>query len=155
MEKIQIKIEKALTIIEEMIKPIAITREIGISPSWLTAKQTQCMNRHNKPIVFIDRDIPIINKSITSIGEKLYNIQLVYSSGREEVILKIKEALKYIKSSYLIYDILKKEKRWFQSRMAKPSKEGKKSSFTEDEVIYINLAIRDIANRLLSIEVIL
>lgn len=152
-EKIQIHVEKALTIIQKMIKNVAITREMGVADSWIACKQNHNIILASGDVFgFSKRDMIKINEALASIGKRLFNTQIVYSNDRDAVISQIKDVLSVVKSSY-IYDALGKKKRWFETRLAKPFSTGRKSSFSEEDVININLIIRDIAGKLLSIEI--
>ena len=152
-EKIQICAEKALTIIQKMVKTIAITREMGVSDAWIANKQNHnIILASGEEFGFAKQDMKKINDALHSIGERLLHTQIRYSNDRDAVISQIKDVLSVVKSSY-IYDTLGKKKRWFESRLAKPSPAGKKSSFSEDDITNINLIIKGIAINVLSIEV--
>lgn len=80
---------------------------------------------------------------------------VVYEEEREEVIEQIKELRKLVSMQFLCVEMLKKNKRWIDSRMKARSKEGKACSFKEDDIHAINKAAMQIANELKSTELIL
>lgn len=153
-EKIQIQVEKGLTIINKMVKYSALTREAGMTPAWLSAKINHNVVNGIR-CDFYEKDVLLINSVLVSIGERLMKVRITYSPVRETVVSQIKEVLKTVQSEYVYDKYIRKDKRWFFNRLIKPTKEGKKCSFTEDDILLVNLAVREVANNLLSIELIL
>lgn len=146
-EKIQIQVERGITIINEMVKYSTLTKEAGMSPAWLSVKIKHSVINGVR-YDFSEQDISLINKAIESIGERMLQVCITYSPSRDQVNSQIKEAVKAVQSEYIYDKCLRKNKKWFFNRLL----EGGKCSFTEDDILLINLAIREIANNLLSIE---
>lgn len=150
-EKLKINIYKGLPIIMEKINTVALTAVMGKSNAWIYNK----LNHHvidGKAKVFIEEDLPLINNGLHALGCEITSTLIEYNADRENVINQIKELRKLVSMQYLCVEMLKKNKRWMDSRMCSRSKEGKACSFKEDDILRINMAAMQIANELKSIE---
>lgn len=152
MDKLKIDVEKALPLIEEMIKLIALAKEIGRSNVWLVNRKNH--NQGSSGVFYFSKEgISKLNSGIESIGSRLLQTRILYSKEREDTILQIKKLSETVQLSYIYEKRMEKNKSWFCNRTKKSLKGANLSSFSEDDVLAINLAIMDIANKLLSIEI--
>ena len=153
-EKIQIDIYKGLPMVMEKINTVALAAVIGKADTWIHAKL-----RHNvlngKERYFNEEDLSLINNGLRLLGDEITHSMIVCNPNREDVISQIKELRKTVSMPYIYTECMKVSKRWFESRMAKRSKEGKACSFKEDDILKINMAAMQIANELKSIEFVL
>lgn len=152
MDKLKIDVEKALPLIEEMIKPIALAKEIGRSNVWLINRKNHNQGSSGE-FKFSKEGIFKLNSGIESIGSRLLQTRISYSKEREDTILQIKKLSETVQLSYIYEKRMGKNKSWFCNRTKKSLKGSNLSSFSEDDVLAINLAIMDIGNKLLSIEI--
>lgn len=152
MDKLKIDVEKALPLIEEMIKPIALAKEIGRSNVWLVNRKNHNQGSSGE-FKFTKEGVSKLNSGIESIGSKLLQTRILYSKDREETVLQIKKLSGTVQLRYIYENRMGKSKSWFFNRTKKSLKDLSVSSFSEDDVLAINLAIMDIANKLLSIEI--
>lgn len=152
MEKIRIQYEKALPMIQEMIKTVALAAEIGKTSSWIHNKKNHNTMR-GRERTFNEADISELNKGLESIGNRLLKTVISCHSGREDIIAQLKSLSTTVAMPY-IYDVkMGKGRTWYNHRMKKESPSGLKYYFREDDVLFMNMAIREIANKLLSIEI--
>lgn len=152
-ERIKIEVYQGLPIIQEMIKDLAITREMGESVSWLGKRQTKNMSR-NFQFTFTAGDVVKLNAALWRIGERLSSTRIEFSEARQEVIDQIKEKLSDVFLPYIYLNKLEAKKHWWNYRMANDQAKGQKCTFKPEDVLKINLAIAEIAARLLSIELV-
>lgn len=153
-EKLQIDIYKGLPMVMEKINTVALNAVMGMSTSWIYNK----LNHYvidGKAKKFIEEDLPLINNGLYALGCEIASTLIEYNADRENVINQIKELRKLVSMQYLCVEMLKKNKRWMDSRMCSRSKEGKACSFKEDDILRINMAAMQIANELKSIEMVL
>lgn len=152
-ERIKIEVYQGLPIIQEMIKDLAITREMGESVSWLSSRQKKRMSR-NFQFVFTESDVQKLNEALWRIGERLKMLRLEYREVRQENIDQIKEKLSEIYLPYVYLEKMGMKDYWWNARMVRSDAKGTKASFKPEDVLKINLAIAEIAARLLSIELV-
>lgn len=151
MGKLQINIEKGLPMVQKMVKTVIISNIIGKNSGWIYYRQNHYIIKR-KVHEFVQSDVDAINEAITVIGEQLKEKMITYSDNREEVIRQVKEVSTIVKSAYIYGERLGKNRMWWENRLKKVSKNGLCSSFSADDVLNINLAVMDIANKLLGIE---
>lgn len=150
----QVNIYEGLPMILEKINCVALTSVIGKSDSWIRNKLAHHVIK-GKAKEFILTDLEIINKGLILLGDEIMQNLIDYKEDREEVIVQIKELRKIVSMPYIYLDILKVQKRWFESRMRPRPEGGKVCSFKEDDIHAINKAAMLIANELKSTELIL
>ena len=150
-EKLKINIYKGLPIILEKINAVALAAVIGMSDSWMYQKLRRSVKKGYEQ-VFKEEDLPLINNGLHALGCEIASSLIEYNTDRENVINQIKELRKLVSMQYLCVEMLKKNKRWMDARMCSRSKEGKASSFKEDDILRINMAAMQIANELRSVE---
>ena len=97
----------------------------------------------------------LINNGLEILGDEILQSLVTYSSDRDAVIAQIKDLRGLVCMPYIYEDVLKVKKSWFDSRMRPRNKEGKATSFKEDDILRINMAAMQIANELKSIELVL
>lgn len=155
MEKQRIKLEvyQGLPIVQEMIKDLAITREMGESIVWIGQRQFKRTIR-NYQFTFTKEDVVKLNEAIWRIGERLAATTIEYSENRQIVIDQIKGKLSEVFLSFICTNKLQKSIHWWNDKMKKTSSKGNKTSFKQDDILKINLAVAEIAARLLSIELV-
>lgn len=151
MEKLRIKIEKGLPIVQEMVKTVIISNKIGKSSGWIYYRQKHYVLK-DKRYEFVQTDIDAINEAIISIGKRLKEMVIKYSENREEVIRQVRAVSEIVKMAYIYNKKLGKKKDWWDNRMRNVPKSGLCSSFSGDDILNINLAVMEIANKLLAIE---
>lgn len=155
MERQRIKLEvyQGLPIIQEMIKDLAITKEMGEAINWIGQRQFKRTIR-NFTYSFTKEDVAKLNAAIWRIGERLSATTIEYNEDRQQVINQIKEKLSSIFLSFICTNKLQKSIHWWNDKMKNSESKGSKSSFKPEDVTKINLAVAEIAARLLSIELI-
>lgn len=153
MEKQRIKLEvyQGLPIIQEMIKDLAITKEMGEAINWIGQRQFKRTTR-NFTYSFTKEDVAKLNAAIWRIGERLSVTTIEYNEDRQLVINQIKEKLSSIFLSFICTNKLQKSIHWWNDKMKNSESKGNKTSFKSEDIAKINLAVAEIAARLLSIE---
>lgn len=153
MERIKIEVYQGLPIIQEMIKDLAITKEMGESCNWICCRQKRQMSR-NFQFTFTASDVEKLNQAIWRIGERLQHTRIEYIEVRQEVIDQIKQKLSDVFLSFVCLNKMKVRQTWWNNRMKNTDSKGTKASFNSEDVLKINLAVAEIAARLLSIELV-
>lgn len=152
-ERIKIEVYQGLPIIQEMIKDLAITREMGEVITWLNQRQNKRVIR-NFEYSFTATDVIKLNEAIWRIGVRLSTIRVENSENRQDVINQIKEKLSELWLPYIYATKMGKKPYWWNDRMKNSETKGNKSSFSAEDILKINLAIAEIAARLLSVELV-
>lgn len=154
-EKIKVPVKQALPMIAEMIKFKYVTDYIGKSSSWIYHK----MNHETTTTTskgFSKLDINLLNKVFQEIGEKLLSIRITpHDVGniietRKDIVSQIKNLSQIVSMPFIYIDKLGKNITWYKKRMYCPEK----YQFKDEDITLINMAIVEIANKLLSIELI-
>lgn len=155
MERQRIKLEvyQGLPIIQEMIKDLAITKEMGEAINWIGQRQFKRTIR-NFTYSFTKEDVAKLNAAIWRIGERLSATTIEYNEDRQQVINQIKEKLSPIFLSFICTNKLQKSIHWWNNRLKSSDAKGTKANFQPEDIVKINLAVAEIAARLLSIELI-
>lgn len=155
MERQRIKLEvyQGLPIVQEMIKDLAITREMGENACWLDRRQNKRMSR-NFQFTFTENDVAKLNAAIWRIGERLAAANVEFTGTRQDVIDQIRLKLSDVYLPYIYEGRLGVKKYWWNARMVNSESKGTKANFHSEDVIKINLAVAEIATRLLSIELV-
>lgn len=156
MERQRIKLEvyQGLPIVQEMIKDLAITKEMGEVQNWIGQRQFKRMSR-NFQFTFTENDVAKLNAAIWRIGERLAATRIEYSDARQDVIDQIKGKLSDVYLPYVYLVKLGVKKYWWNYRMANDYAKGQKCTFKPEDILNINLAVAEIATRLLNIELVL
>lgn len=152
MEKYKIQVHEAIPLVHEMIKMVALGAEIGKSSSWIHNKQNGNVS-NGKKNEFIQSDIDLINRGLQSMGKRLMETHIVYSEDREAVIGQVKEVSSAVNMPYIYLKRMGKNRTWYSNRVKKETPPAAKTSFSENDILSINMNIREIAIRLLSIEI--
>lgn len=155
MEKQRIKLEvyQGLPIVQEMIKDLAITKEMGENVAWLDRRQNRRMSR-NFQFTFTENDVVKLNAAIWRIGERLAATTIEYTGVRQQVIEQIRQKLSDIYLPYIYESRLGMKKYWWNARMVNSESKGTKANFHSEDILKVNLAVAEIATRLLSIELV-
>lgn len=155
-EKIKMSIKQALPMIAEMVKLKYVTDTLGKSSGWIYHKLN-----HEKTTTtskgFNQSDIEILNDLFQRIGEKLVSTRLYIPSGenkdasqvRQEVIEQMQTVSEIVSMPYIYVGKMGKKTEWYLNRMRRNST---KASFKQEDINLFNLAIVEIGNKLLSIE---
>lgn len=149
--RLKIEVYQGLPIIQEMIKDLAITKEMGQSSNWINQRQFKRMTR-NFTFEFTPNDVAKLNAALWRIGERLGGVRIEYSEIRQDVIDQIKALSADIWLPYIYDKKIVVKKCWWDNRMKRTEAKGTKANFTMEDVLKINLAVAEIAARLLSIE---
>lgn len=149
--KLQVNIYKGLPKVLEKVKSVALSAVIGKSNAWLNQKLDHYVVK-GRPQEFYPQDLPLLNDGIARLGDEILNSLVTYDADREKVIVQMKTLAKMVCMPYIYGEVLKKQRLWYANRTRKRSTEGKASSFSEDDVLAINMAAMNIANELKSIE---
>lgn len=143
----RIGVEMGLPIVRAMITDTAIRNELGETCQWLGNKERRSKIKAHQ--------VAKVNEAAWSIARQLASVRIQYSDDRQAVIDQIKTLLKPVKFSFIYERHLGKDVTWWTYRTrALYGKGGYGYTFTEEEVLEINLAVSDIVNRLLSIELV-
>lgn len=150
-EKLKANVYQALPLIFEKIKVVALEKVMGRTDAWVT------MRLHNnmmggKPLSFSEDDLVLVNRGLEKLGEQIAGVLVQFSDDRDAVIAGIRNANIYIAMPYIYEEVWKKDRQWFANRMRKRKPGGKASSFKEEDILKMNMAIMQIANELRSIE---
>ena len=144
--RIKIPFQKGAMLVREMLTTKGIEAELGITCSWLYNTKRFC---NVKP-----GHVDAMNCAMWGIADKLAEVHIEYSEDRQAVIDQIKLHLKPVKLKYIYEKHLGHDTQWWSFRTAKLYGNGYGYSFTEDDVLRINLAIEDIVARLRRIELV-
>jgi len=158
-EKIKVPVKQALPMIAEMVKLKYVTDALGKSSGWIYNKLNH-ETTTSKSNGFNQSDINLLNNLFQEIGEKLINTRISIPSEenkdpiqkRKEVIEQILSVSEIISMPFIYKNKMGKNLTWYLNRMRRNSL---KASFKQDDINMINLAIIEIGNKLLSIELIL
>ncbi len=145
--RVRIGVNMGLPIVLEMLTVAGICEELNDRCAWLTDKERRAKM---KPW-----QVEKLNEGMWRIAERLSKVVIVYSTDRQAVIDQIKEHLKPVKLKYIYGKHLGKNTAWWTYRTRRVREVDWGSyTLTAEEVLKINFAIADIANRVLSIELV-
>lgn len=144
--RIKIPFQKGAMLVREMLTTKGIEAELGITCSWLYDTKRFCKVKQGH--------VDAMNQAMWSIADKLSEVHIAHSDDRQSVINQIKTSLKPVKLRYIYEKHLGQDTQWWSFRTAKLYGNGYGYSFTEDDVLRINLAIEDIVARLRRIELV-
>lgn len=144
--RIKLSVRMGLPLVLEMVTTIGLRDEVGGECMWLMSKA----RRDNmKPW-----QIELLNEAMQRIADRLAEVRITYSDDRQSVIDQVKEALKPVKTKYVYEKHLGMDTRLWTYRTRALHGKGYGYSFTEEDVLKINLAIADIVARLRRIELV-
>lgn len=155
-EKISIPVKQALPMIAEMVKLKYVTDTLGKSSGWIYNKMNH-ETTTTKSNGFNQSDIETLNNLFQEIGEKLVSTRLYIPAGenkeasqvRQEVIEQMQSVSEIVSMPYIYIGKMGKKTEWYLNRMRRNST---KASFKQEDINLFNLAIVEIGNKLLSIE---
>lgn len=145
--KMKINVYRGLDMIGDMIKITAICRECGKLRNWLHPK----ISKKNITLEQLDD----INIAIWRIANRLLTQKVVYSDDRQAVIDQIHDKFDDVRMPYVYRERMGKNRMWYVNRTRNIQENKSTASFTESEIIEINLVVAEIAVRLLNIELVL
>lgn len=149
--KLQVNIYKGLPKVLEKVKSVALSAVIGKANSWLNMKLSHCTVK-GRAQEFYPQDLPLLNDGIARLGDEILNSLVAYDADREKVVVQMKTLAKMVCMPYIYGEVLKKQRFWYTARTQRCSPGCRVSSFSEDDVLAINMAAMNIANELKSIE---
>lgn len=148
-EKIKVKFNQGIGLVCEMLKLNAIHARTGKSKNWLNF-------RIGKYTPVNEQDMEIINKAIHTAGWEVGetclslhhpNPETSIAAG-ETIVEQIKSLQKTLAMDYIYERSLVKTKSWFNHRLTEPDR----YKFKDEEILTINLALKEIGSKLMSIE---
>lgn len=145
--KMKINVYSGLDMIEDMVKITAICRECGKFRNWLHPK----IAKRNITIDQLDD----INIAVWRIANRLLTQKVVYSDDRQAVIDQIHDNFDDVRMPYVYRERMGKTRMWYVNRTRNIQDNKSTVSFTEGEIMEINLIVAEIAARLLSIELVI
>lgn len=140
--------------VQDMIKTIVISKEIGKSSGWIYWRQCHYEIK-GKIYHFTQEDVDSINNAMDTIANRLKGMMITYSKDREEVIRQVKALSEIVKAAFIYDTKFGKNKSWWINRIRKVSKNGLCSSFSEEDILNINIVAMEIISKLSGIEFIL
>lgn len=152
INKIKVNYLQGMKMIRSMIKLQFLVNETGKSFAWLSCKVSGKQE-------MTENDLILINESIQKVGRKIVNERLSLHHSNEgsslaageNVVEQIRSLYKSLAMDYLYEYTLGKNKKWLNNRIS----HSNKYRFKEEEIIKMNMAIAEIGNKLLSIELVL
>lgn len=151
-KRIKLGIYAELPKILEIVKGCAIEREIGMKKSGISTKLTHASCGPYTKARITEADVPKLNSAIWSLGRKLSTLTVEYSYDRNILIPRIKEAFSALFILKLAVQTLGITTAVAGKRMSLGASYANLPTFTEDEVVRLTFAARQIAMRLLSTE---
>lgn len=154
IEKIKMPIREALLSIEEMINMSYLCKVAGISNG--TIREKMYPDEYQRKLKFTQRDVDKLNKAFREISEHLLHTQLsnepsddllTYAEGNN-VVEQIQNVDKAISMPYIYRKRMGKNDAWFRNRKNKK----RTVEFSDDDILTMNMIIREIAYKLFSIE---
>lgn len=148
-EKIKVEFQKGIVLVREMLKVNAIHIRTGKSRDWID-------DRVSGRTVVKEEDLVLINKAIHEAGWdisetslSLYHPNPDTSIAAGETIAEQSKSLqKTLAMDYIYERTLGKTKSWYNHRLTEPNR----YRFKDEEILTINLALREIGSKLMSIE---
>ena len=150
-EKLKINIYKGLPIILEKIKTVALASVIGKPSSWINHKLTNYVTAGVEKR-FFESDLELLNMAVESLGNEIAAHVIEFSDDREAVIAQIRELSMFVAMPYIYDKVMHQKRQWYNCRMLPRKPGGKATSFKEDDIVTINMAVMQISNELRSIE---
>lgn len=151
-KKIRQEVYQNLPELLKYVKSKAVAAEMGKSIQWLTSRVNRQKNGKYSIRQFHAEDMELINKAIERIANRMLAVTINYSDDRQEVIDEIRGKL----NELFIKSIIVYKMGWTDTKakncMANSSSKGRHLTFTPCNVQQITLAVREIAQRMLSIE---
>lgn len=150
-----VNVYKGLEMVFQMVQKKAVAKAIDKTSVWIANKYNRTFTS-GRAHAFYESDMDMINFAIWRIGNQLRGVRIVYSDDREQVISQMNEKIvPLLRMPYIYEDKMGKNRGWYGPRMAKTNPNAQIRSFSQDDVLQINLAVAEIAARLLSIQLVL
>lgn len=153
MEKVKLPVNKGICLVLELIKEVSLCREMEVSTSWMYKRRNKSIIR-NYRFDFSKEDVRLLNETIWRMAKRIESVEIVYNTDRQCMIEQIRQLLSEIKMPYIYQIRMKKQDWWWKARMMNSDASGAKRIFSEEDIWQINLAAKEIAARLLNIELI-
>jgi hypothetical protein len=151
----QVGVYKGLDMVFQMVQKKSVAEAIGKSSVWMANKYNRTFTS-GRQHEFYESDMDMLNIAVGRVGNQLRSTRIVYSGDRDDLIEQINTKLQPIVRMPYIYEVrLGKNRGWYNHRMSKVPPSGQVRCFTEDDILQINLAVAEIAARLLSIELVI
>lgn len=151
-ERVKFGIYEGLPELLEAVKGTALCAEIGKVAEWMNSRLKRRKNGPYSIRKFTESDVQLVNQAVWSLGKKLSDVTIEYSTDRQVVIDQIKEKLAPVFLTYVAVKKMGWSDKKFKHRMVNSSAKGSYLSFTESDVQQIVLSVREIAARMLSME---
>ena len=152
-EKFKIPVQKGMQSLEGIIRFTYLCKMIGKSTGLIHEKT------HGFELKFKQKDVDMINSALQEIGNRLlYSViskepshdPRSYAVG-ETVVEQIRALGKVVCMPYIYRDRMGKTIVWFKNRQNKDTT----NQYNDEDIMTINMIVREIAYKLLSIELIL
>lgn len=151
-EKIKVDFHKGISIIREMLKLTAVSSRTGKSKAWFDFRVVGTTEVK-------EEDLERINKAIHTAGWEVSETTLsLYHPNPEEslaagenIVEQMKTLQKTLAMDYLFRRTLGKDMKWLNNRLSQP----KRYKFKDEEILTMNLALKEIGSKLMAIELIL
>lgn len=156
--KVKIPINKGLPMLADRIKLKYVAHELGKSAAWLTNK-LNCDITTTTSRGFTQADVDLVNRVVAEIGTKLLATKISLCEpvcheaeiAEKPTVAQLKELSVRVRMPFIYETKLRKTASWYKNRMTYPDK----YHFKAEDVTRINLAVREVADWLLSVEFVL
>ena len=152
IKRTTIKIYEGLPIMLKAVKGTALCEEIGKNSQWMSGRLNRSKNGLYSIRQFTESDVHLVNKAVWSLGKKLSEVSIEYSTNRQVVIDQIKLKLSAVFLNYIAVKEMEWSEKKFKTCMVNTKAKGKYASFTEYDVQQIICAVHKLAVKMLSIE---
>lgn len=152
MEKFKKGVYAELPKLLEVVKAGAIEKEMGVCSGWISARLRCSHNGPNSIRTFRGNDIDKLNQGIWSLGEKLMQTNIVWSSERTECSKNVKEGLKRLFINKITKKRLNFTKAQTSMYMALGARNKYNSVFSESQIQQLIMEAREIGLMMLSTE---
>lgn len=150
---LKLNIYRALPFMLPKIKAVALSAIMGKSNSWLADKLKKRVQKVGVS-QFVPADLPIVNDGLHRLGEEILDNLIEYTSDRSELNRRVRQLAALVNMRHIYRDVMKKPVQWYADHMTSSS--GKSNCcFTELDIMCFNYASRQIANELISLEMVL
>lgn len=148
-EKIKVKFNQGIEIVCEMLKMNAIHARTGKSKNWLNFRRREYIPINEQDMKTINKAIHTAGREVSETCLSLYhpNPETSIAAG-ETITEQIKSLQKTLAMDYIYERTLSKTKSWFNHRLTEPDR----YRFKDEEILTINLALKEIGSKLMSIE---
>lgn len=157
-EKFKIPVRQGMLSLEGVIRLSYLCKVMGKSVGLIHDKIHGSTIRGFE-LKFKQKDVDMLNSALQEIGNRLLysvvsrepsNDPRSYAAG-ENIAEQIRALSKVISMPYIYRDRMGKTKLWFDNRQ----KKGGTCRYSDEDILTINMIVREVAYKLLSIELIL